>query len=1118
MARQKDRLHRVLVIGANPAGIAATNKLGELGIPVTLVDRDYDLDQKLACEDYRLPSGVLMNFAHRSGLLRILRNPDIRLILPGEVESLKNTQEGFSALVRQRPSFVDASRCTLCGKCLEACPVETCSNEKPISFAGRRSLPGRPFIQKAKTPPCQSECPLGVNAQGYVALARAGKYAESLALIRRDNVLPGICGRICAHPCEAACRRSDLDEPVSIRAIKRFVSDAETGSVNEPAPEPREETVAVVGSGPAGLAAAADLARLGYPVTVYEKEEEAGGLLRYAIGPYRLPREILERDLAYIKELGVAIKTGVSLDLKKDLPRLAEENNAVIVATGAWKDRRIGAPGEDSEKVSGCIDLLTRIYRGEVTDLKNQKVAIIGDGNSAFDLARAVKRLGAEVTILSWFPAEMLPADQDEIQGATEEGVEIVCRFRVGEFAEKDGRLALTCLPTQPGPPDANGIPWPVAVKGAPVKEMIFDLAVVAIGQIGPFGADGDNACFAVTEYGYADANEDFCTSLPGVFAAGDAVSGPTNVVRAMAAGRAAANAAHREISGEALVRPTFRPEAEYPEIDRTLPSSPRQSEPERQPQVRVADFDEVALGLSEDQILAEAGRCLNCGICSECLACRDACGEVGAVVHDEAEVLLKEHAGVVIIADPEAAPSVHGEDVIRAYGPPAAKSDVQAMITRGLSAASRALTYLSGTASRPRGWGLSYKPPDPGLSGDVRIGVFVCRCNDSLGWDPEFSAIVEGLRTLPDVVHVEEVLSACIPEGTDAIVRTVRRKGISRLVLASCVCCPLDFICSACTDQRSRLKDALFRNTGLSRSMAETCNLRGEALSLLKRDPALAREQFSGLLQRSIFRARGLRALPTPVRNYNFTAAVVGNSEAAMESALALAESGTDVFLLGGLEKPLEQAPEHENLQVFLGSSVQSISGTLGEFHLMVKTGEGVRPVTVGTVVLGAESEKRIPYAHQKGLASKGITAGTQKPGVTGLPFLLPGSTSVPGMFLASPSGIGVSERKKGEAAAVQAAAVLPRGPRQLKGYTVVVDKLRCRGCGACVKVCPYQAVSLTENEAGGWSAVVDEALCKGCGNCISVCPPNAADSPYRNQAFLEQMLEELLLEPLEN
>jgi len=1143
MTRPKDRLHRVIVIGATPAGIAATSKLGELGIPVILVDPDPDLDQKLAHEEWRLPSGVPLNFAYRTGLLRILRNPGIRCVLPARVISLKHTPQGFRAKIRISQTYIDPEKCVLCGRCIDACPVSLPDGGKPIRFSGRRAIPGRPVIAKSRQPLCQADCPLGVNAQAYIALTRVGQFQEALDVVRKDNVLPGICGRVCTHPCEAACRRGELDEPLAIRDIKRFVADYEK---DHPPPKWRtrshtlltretpskDERIAVVGSGPAGLAAAADLARLGYRVTVFEKEAEAGGLLRYGIGPHRLPRDVLDYDLEYIKDLGVKVMTSHEVDLSQSLGRLRDEFDAVILTVGSWTDRKLGVPGEDLAGIEGCLSLLNRLYRegfgteAEATvpsDLaKGEALAVIGDGNAAFDTARTMRRLGADVTIVSWFSEDCIPADREEIIQAKEEGISIIDQTQVTAFSGQNGKLHhLTCRPTQPGPPDASGIAWPVIVPGSEPFDLRFSKAIVAIGQTGSFSpgtslrGNGDPAGLHITPHGFLQADETGQTTIPGVYAAGDAVMGPSTVVRSMAAGRSVARFVHAALSGEELpLNGSSRPkDREYPQIPDDIPSLARPTMPERQPAIRKDNFSEVALGLSEPQVIFEAERCLQCGICSECLLCADACGFLNAICHQEQVEENVEHAGVVIIADPEAAPAVKGEDVLRAYGPKAARSDVNAMIVRGFAAAAQAMVLLGGTSQRPRGKGISFLPPDPELSPEIRIGVFVCRCNDTFGWMDEMSRHVHGLTRREEIVHAEVMPSACVAEGSAGILRAIREKGLTRVVLASCVCCPLDFVCSACTDQRSRLKDALFHGTGISRAMVETCNLRGEALRYMAHDRQAAVKRFNGLIDRSISRARSLRSLPAPVRIYNFATAVIGESESAINSALTLASAGLEVFLFGTREKPLSTELTHPNIHCFEGSQVNGMRGKLGDFQIFVETNGFSQVMQVGAIILGDKARRLTPYIPQEGLPSIILSSSIQKSGLSGIPFAYPGASPIAGLFKAHPSGISVSQRRAGAAAAALAAAIMPRGPRQSKGFTVVVDEDRCRGCGRCTRICLYQAVTLHRNMVGGWVARVDEALCKGCGNCISICPSNAADSPHRNQGYLEELLGAVLV-----
>jgi NADPH-dependent glutamate synthase beta subunit-like oxidoreductase len=997
MKRPKERLHRVTVIGATPAGIAATNKLGELGIPLTLVDSDYDLDKKLSRDEWVLKSGVPLNHAHRPGLIRILRNPAIRCIFPAKVSSIKHNRQGFRVHLNITQTFVDQDKCTLCGRCAEVCPVLLPGGEKAIQINSQRSLPGRPVIDKRRRPLCQANCPLGVNAQGYIALVKAGRFAQALDLIRENNVLPGICGRICTHPCEAVCRRGELDEPVAIMDIKRFVADHERSNPQDiPAGDvhKKSEKILIIGSGPAGIAAAADLARFGYGVTVFEKEKEVGGLLRYGIGRHRLPRDIIDNDLEYIKKLGVKFITGHFVDLARDMDLLKKDFDAVIISIGTWSDLKLGVPGETLEGVEGCLSFLERFYRNEIKAL-DEKVAVIGDGNAAFDLARTLLRLGTHVTILSWFPEDLIPANAEEIRAAKEEGILIRDCTQTVAFLGQNGKLhGLRCMTTKPGEPDAQGIPWPVIIPDRPPFEIEFNRVFVAIGQRGALQSHNHSFSFDVSTRGLIEVDEYFRTNLQGVYAVGDSVSGPSSVVKAMAAGRRVARIVHGHICKEEVFYPgLLRPEdKDFPEIPANIPSQARTIMPERQPAVRKDSFLEVSMGLSEQQVFLEAARCLQCGVCSECLQCVDACGAIHAINHSQLPEETIEQTGVVIIADPEIAPRVKGDDVVRVYGPGTAKPDVNAMFVRGFAAASRAMILLGGTFQRPKGYGLSFSTPDPGLSPEIRMGIFVCKCNNVFGWLDDMSQYVEGLPSQEDVVHAQVLNSACTHEGSLSIIRTIREKGLTRVVLASCVCCPLNFICSACTDQRSRLKNALFIGTGISRSMVQTCNLRGEVLRLLKRSPSLALKKYTGFIDRSMNRARRLKPIPDLIRNYNFTTAVIGTSEVAKSSALTLAEAGLEVFWFPRTQNPPEEILNHPNVHNFGGISIKELSGTLGNFHIIAESDDSRQIMTVGTVILDEKSRKKIKYIHQEGLPGRTVASSLQEMGIPGIPFFYPG------------------------------------------------------------------------------------------------------------------------------
>ena len=1120
MKNNKKRLYSVLIAGATPAGVAAANKLGELGVPITLVDRSINLDEKLGADAYRLDSGVPFGLAHRPGLIRILRNNNIRLVMPAAIDSARHSQQGFRVQVHRDPTYVDPKRCTLCGKCVAACPLTGRNGRQPIKLDNRMALPGRAMIDKRRQPLCQEICPLGVNVQGYMALVSDGRYKEALDVIRKDNVLPAICGRICTHPCEAACRRGDRDGALAIRDIKRFVADqvaAETSGIPKTVTEKEGDPIAVVGSGPAGLAAAVDLAREGFSVTIYEKEGEAGGLLRYGIGPHRLPREILDAELAQIRSEGVKIVTDHEVLLPEGLEKLKETHKAVILTTGSWADRFLGVEGETLEGVEGCVSFLNRVYRGEVQKMSGE-VAVIGDGNAAFDLARVLHRMGAGVTIVSWFGKDEIPADADEVEAAEQEGIAILDRNQVVGFQGVDGKVkALKLMPTEPGPADEKGICWPKIVENGDATEKYVDYAFVAIGQAGAYGHMQDSEGLSINDRGLLDADGRCCTSVEGVYATGDAVGGPSSVIQAMADGRRTAFQVLSDLDPERAqkIKPlTRRPlDRDFEPVAEDLAVQPRATMPEIALDRRHTGFLEVAKGLGEVEARAEAMRCLQCGSCAECLECQTACSAVGAIHHDDEVETLLENAGVLIIADPEMAPGIKGDDVIRAYGPPSAKTDVHAMMLRGYSAAARAMVLLQQNKMFRKGHGITFTPPAAALDTHIRIGVFACKCNDSFGWSSRIDEMMDTLTDSDDIVHAEVVTAACVPEGIGRITDTIRDKGLTRLVLASCVCCPLDFVCSACTDQRSRLKQGLFQGTGISRSMVQTFNLRGEVLRLLETSEDRAVHAFEGMMKRSVGRVRHLIPFPAPARAYNFTTAVIGQTEAAQSAAHTLAQAGFDVLMFGSSETPLAQVPNHPSIFTFEGSRVNAVSGTLGDFRIHADCNGQDRIFTVGGVILGEKSRNIAIYHQHKDLPGVKVQSRMQKADTPNIPYLYPGGTSVSGLFLADPPGIQISKRTKGEAAAVLAAAAMPRNPRQGRGFSAAIDPSLCRGCGRCLKACPYHAVDFKPNDVGGYVASVDEALCKGCGNCVSVCPSNAADSPYRDQAYLERTLEELLM-----
>jgi heterodisulfide reductase subunit A len=487
--------------------------------------------------------------------------------------------------------------------------------------------------------PCRKACPAGVEAQSYVSLIAQGKFSEALEVVRRTMPFVGVCGRVCTHPCEADCERGKSDHPVSIRALKRFIADQELKRGREkakPLPRTKEEKVAIIGSGPAGLACAYDLVREGYPVTVFEALPQAGGLLRYGIPEYRLPKAILDEEIAYIQELGVEIKTSTPVNSLEEL--FHQGYRAVCLAIGAQRSQRLGIPGEDAPQVIHALDLLRRVNSGEKVPL-GARVAVIGGGNAAVDAARVALRSGArEVTIAYRRSRAEMPAIPGEIDQAAEEGIKIDILCAPSRILTAEGKLTgLECLQCQLGEPDSSGRPRPIPIKGSE-SVIEVDNVIVAIGQQVDTAALPSQLEFTAQSTLSVDPVT-WQTNIEGVFAAGEVVTGPADVISAIAAGKEAALSISRYLQGldlrEGRPRATQKGERS-PREERERRA--RAITPLLEPEKRISSFAEVELGLDESTAMEEAKRCLHCGVCFECEECRKLC-EVG-IIDAEAETI----------------------------------------------------------------------------------------------------------------------------------------------------------------------------------------------------------------------------------------------------------------------------------------------------------------------------------------------------------------------------------------------------------------------------------------------------------------------------------------------
>ncbi|MEW6524372.1 MAG: NAD(P)-binding protein [Bacillota bacterium] len=655
-----------LVMGAGIAGMQTALDLAESGFYVYLVEKSPSIGGVMARLDKTFPTNDCAMCILSPKLVECGRHLNIETLTNAEVLSIDGEPGRFRVKVVQHSPYIDRSRCTGCGDCEKACPVSV-TNEYEGGLIQRKAV-FRPFpqaypnaftIQKAERPGCQVSCPAGVHAQGYVALVRDGKFNEAVNLVKRHNPLPGICGRVCHHPCEAGCRRGVLDEPVAICQLKRFIADYENQHPDAgllPVPsEPRSERVAIVGSGPAGLTAAHFLALDGYQVTIFEALPVAGGMLAVGIPPYRLPKDILNTEIAAIQRLGVEIRTNTALGRDFDLSDLKEQGyRAVFLALGAHRDQKLNIPGEDAGGVLSGVEFLRDFNLGRQVQV-GQHVVIIGGGNVAIDAARTARRLGSQsVTIAYRRSRQEMPAAAHEVEAALAEGIGIEFLSAPVEVLTRDGRVhALRCQRMELGPPDASGRRRPVPVPGS---EYVIpaDIVIAAIGQVPEtdFLAQGETKSL-VGRWNLLDADRDtLATPIPGVFAGGDAVTGPDTVIEAIAAGRRAAESICRYLQGVDLRgdRDFSRPELTVGKIPLAQATQGRQPMPELPVDARLESFVEVELGFSTEQAVAEAGRCLDCGICAECLECERAC-KAKAVVHDMTETERELEVGAVVLS-----------------------------------------------------------------------------------------------------------------------------------------------------------------------------------------------------------------------------------------------------------------------------------------------------------------------------------------------------------------------------------------------------------------------------------------------------------------------------------
>ena len=560
---------------------------------------------------------------------------------------------------------VDKEKCVACGQCVENCQTnavrlgqKNCVNNPHVSDAydTDRAIPwdkssynvdyrtNRSDVMESGTAPCKATCPAHIPVQGYIKLASEGRYQEALELIKKENPFPAVCGRICNKACEAACTRNIVDSSVAIDDIKKFIAEKDLDAEHRYVPKllnqigrPYTEKIAVIGAGPAGMSCAYYLAVKGYPVTVFEKEKELGGMLTLGIPSFRLDKAVVKAEIDILKELGVEFKTGVEVGKDVTLDALrADGYKAFYLGIGASKGSAIGCKGEELAGVYTGIDFLRAVNLGEKPEL-GKHVAVIGGGNVAIDVARSAARLGAEsVTVVYRRSEDEMPAAEDEVAEAKAEGVRFMFLAAPAEILGEGKAEQLKLELMELGEADAKGRRKPV---GTGKFETIPATAVIsAIGQKIDLSGIADfktekNGTVIVTMPSYQ-------TSIPDVFAGGDVVTGPKFAIDAIAAGKEASISIHRYVH-PGQTQNLGRDNRDYKALDTStvavsigsFDTAPRQKAPEAPSAEALKTFRDLRGTLSEEQMKKEAARCLGCGcavidedLCIGCGVCTTKC------------------------------------------------------------------------------------------------------------------------------------------------------------------------------------------------------------------------------------------------------------------------------------------------------------------------------------------------------------------------------------------------------------------------------------------------------------------------------------------------------------
>ena len=639
--KTNEKKYDAVVVGAGIAGQETALSLANMNQNVLIVEKDLSIGGKMIQLSKVFPTLDCAACITTPKMSETARHPNITLMLNSDITKVERNEKGFHVEVTQHPRYVKPEACTGCQECEQACP-EIRRDEYNRNLVGRKVafIPfnlANPRIavidRQDQSAPCIAACPGGVKPYGYVSLVRNGQYEEAMHLHLEDAPIPGSLGRACYAPCQEECTRGSVEGPVDMRRIKRFFAE-EYYSKNPEGPtqsikESTHKSIAVVGSGPAGLTAAYFLALSGHKVKIFEAAPEAGGMLKLTIPSYRLPKSVVDRDIQNITSLGVEIVCNHRVN---DLNALKEDGfDAVFVSVGTHETSKLMIEGAELEGVVSCLEFLQEANIGQKTNLTGKKVIVIGGGNTAIDAARTALRMGADkVDIIYRRSREEMPAFTPEIEEAEEEGVNIRMLHNPIRFTSAHSHVThVELVKMELGETDESGRRRPVEVKGSNFTEQV-DFVIEAIGlrpSTSPFTKE-----LSTEKNGTISTNQDTLQTSSGwIFAGGDSVTGPTTIIEAVGQGKRAAFYIDKFLLGETLSHYHFGDKLEP--VDKQKLLAHKQITPQqpvidtfRNPIERIKDFQDVENTYTEEEALLSAGRCLDCSNCRECHQCISAC------------------------------------------------------------------------------------------------------------------------------------------------------------------------------------------------------------------------------------------------------------------------------------------------------------------------------------------------------------------------------------------------------------------------------------------------------------------------------------------------------------